>query len=130
MATVIDDLKYTPSHEWVRVEGDEAVVGITDFAQEQLTDIVYVDYPNPDGEIAKGAECAVIESCKIAADLYAPISGTIVAVNQGLQDVPGDVNTDPFGKGWMVRIKLSDPSELDALMDAAAYRAHMESESA
>ncbi len=130
MATVLDELKYTRSHEWVRVEGDEATVGITDFAQGQLTDIVYVDYPNPDGEVAKGAECAVIESCKIAADLYAPVSGTIVAVNQGLQDAPGDVNTDPFGKGWMVKIKLSDPAELESLMDADAYRTHMESEGA
>lgn len=119
---VPDDLKYTESHEWVRVEGDVATVGITDFAQEQLTDIVFVEFPDAGKEVDKGGECAVIESCKIAAELYAPIAGTITEVNEGLSGSPGDVNTDPYGNGWMVKLKISSPGDLDSLMDAEAYR--------
>lgn len=126
--TVLDELKYTESHEWVRVEDGTATVGITDFAQEQLTDIVFVELPEVGREVSKGDDCAVIESCKIAADLYAPISGKICAVNEDLPNNSGKVNEDPFGEGWMIKIELSDPSELDDLMDAAAYRTHMESE--
>lgn len=119
------DLKYTESHEWVRVEGNLATIGITHFAQEQLTDIVFVELPSVGREIAKGTECAVIESCKIAAEMYAPVSGTITAVNEELTGNPAFVNQDPYGKGWIIKVELSDPAEVDSLMNAAAYEKHL-----
>ncbi len=126
---VPDDLRFTDSHEWVRVEGNIATVGITDYAQEQLTDIVYVELPDVGRSVGKKEECGVIESCKIAADLYAPVSGTVKEVNEELGDHPEYINQDPFGKGWIIILELSDPSELDSLMNPAAYKEFLEKES-
>ena len=122
------DLKYTENDEWIRVEGNVGVVGITDFAQDQLSDIVYVEIVVSEGdEISKGDSCATIESVKAAADVYSPVSGKVVAVNEALPDAPETVNSDAFGEAWMVKIELSDPSELDSLMDAEAYEKHLAS---
>lgn len=121
-----EDLKYAKSHEWVRVEGSTATVGITHHAQEQLTDIVFVELPETGRVVTQGSECAVIESTKVAADLYAPVSGKIVATNEALNDNPGAINQDAFGDGWVLTIEMSDPSELDILLNAAAYRTHLD----
>ncbi len=120
------ELKYTESHEWVRVEGTTATIGITDFAQHQLTDIVFVELPEVGREIRQGGECAVIESCKIAAEMYAPIDGTVIAINDSLVDQPAFVNQDPYGKGWIIQVELNQPSQIDTLMDSAAYQKHLE----
>ncbi len=124
-----EDLKYTESHEWVKVEGNLVTVGITHYAQEQLTDIVYVELPEIGREVNKGEESCVIESCKIAADLYAPVSGTVKEANEELSDHPENINQDPYGTGWIIKIELSDPTEADALMDASAYQAYLDKES-
>ena len=116
-------LKFTQDHEWIRVEGDTGTVGITDFAQEELGDLVYVEMPEIGKHFSQGNEAAVIESVKAAADLKVPVSGTITAVNSSLTEEPGKVNADPMGTGWFFKIKLADASELDALMDVAAYEA-------
>ena len=116
-------LKFTQDHEWIRVEGDTGTVGITDFAQEELGDLVYVEMPEIGKHFSQGNEAAVIESVKAAADLKAPVSGTITQVNSSLTEEPGKVNADPMGTGWFFKIKLADASELDALMDVAAYEA-------
>ena len=113
---------YTEEHEWVRVEGDGATVGITDFAQGQLGDVVFVEIPEAGKRVAKGGEAAVVESVKAASDVYAPVSGEISEGNQALVDDPSLVNTDPEGEGWFFRLRLSDPSELEGLMDAEAYK--------
>ena len=123
---IAEDVKYTETHEWVRNEDGIAVVGITDYAQEQLTDIVFVELPEQDLEVSKGDETAVIESPKTAADLYAPVSGKIVAINEELSDHPEYINQEPFGNGWIMKIEMSDVSELDQLMDPDAYRSHIE----
>jgi len=120
------NLKYTKNDEWVRVEGNLGIVGITDYAQEQLSDIVYVEIVVDVGDsVSQGDSCATLESVKAAADVYSPISGKIVAVNEELPDVPETVNSDPFGAAWMVKIELSDPAELSGLLDVAAYEAHL-----
>lgn len=119
--------KYTQDHEWVRVEGDEALIGITDYAQEQLSDIVYVDLPEVGDSFAAGDQFATVESVKAASDAYMPVEGEILAVNEALEDTPELVNKDPFGEAWLVRIALADPAELDALMDAKAYKAFVDS---
>jgi glycine cleavage system H protein len=117
-----EDLKYAPSHEWVRVEADGSVVmGITDHAQELLGDIVFIELPSEGAEISAKAEMSVVESVKAASDIYAPVSGTIVEVNQALLDAPETVNTSPYGDGWFCRIKPSNAADLDALLDADAY---------
>lgn len=122
------DLKYTDNDEWIRVEGNVGAVGITDFAQDQLSDIVYVEIVVAVGdEISKGDSCATIESVKAAADVYSPVSGKVVEINEALPDAPETVNSDAFGAAWMIKIELSDPSELDSLMDAAAYEKHLAS---
>ncbi|HEC22919.1 MAG TPA: glycine cleavage system protein GcvH [Chloroflexi bacterium] len=119
---VPEDRKYTKTDEWIKVvEGDEALVGITDYAQDQLSDIVYVELPEVGESFSAGDVFGVVESVKAAADLNMPASGEVVAVNTELEDTPEIVNEDPFEKGWMIRVRLSDPSELDALLDAAAY---------
>ncbi|MBN1916426.1 MAG: glycine cleavage system protein GcvH [Verrucomicrobia bacterium] len=123
-----EDLRYTKSHEWARVSGDRAVCGITDFAQHELSDVVYVELPEIGGVVTAGEQCAVVESVKIAADIYAPLSGTVTKVNTGLDGAPETVNTDPHGAGWLFELELSDPAELDGLMDADAYKAHTEAE--
>ncbi len=118
------DLKYTNNDEWVRVEGDTAVIGITDYAQDQLSDVVFVEYIVAEGDTAaRGDVCATVESVKAAADVYMPVSGEVIAVNEALVDAPETVNSDPYGEAWMIKVKLSDPAELDDLLDAAAYEA-------
>ncbi|HOJ58683.1 MAG TPA: glycine cleavage system protein GcvH [bacterium] len=123
-----NDLRYTETHEWVRVEGKVGVIGITHHAQEQLSDIVFVELPDLGKELTQGGECAVIESCKTAADLYAPVSGEVTEVNDDLQDHPEYINQDPYGKGWILKILMSDHSELDGLLSAEEYRLHIEQE--
>jgi len=116
------DLKYTNNDEWVRLEGNIATIGITDYAQDQLSDIVYVEVALSDADsVSAGDSIASVESVKAAADVYSPISGTVTAVNGLLEDSPELVNSDPYGDAWMVKLEISDASELDGLMDAAAY---------
>ncbi|MFD2263358.1 glycine cleavage system protein GcvH [Lacibacterium aquatile] len=117
-------LKFTTDHEWVRVEGDVATCGITDFAQGQLGDVVYVELPAVGAKLAKGKEAAVVESVKAASDVYAPVSGEIVEVNDALTGEPALVNSGAEGDGWFFKIRLSNTGELDGLMDLAAYKAH------
>ena len=117
------ELKYTKNDEWVRVEGDIAVIGITDYAQDQLSDIVFVEIVVMQGDsLDKGETCAVIESVKAAADVYMPVSGEITESNESLMDAPELINEDPFGKAWLIKIKMSDASQLDGLMDADTYK--------
>lgn len=115
------DLRYTADHEWVRVDGAEAVVGVTAFAAEQLGDVVFVDLPAIGRSLAKAAPFGVVESVKAVSDLYAPVSGEVVGVNADLTTAPELVNSDPFGGGWMIRVRLADPTEVDGLLDAGAY---------
>ncbi len=116
-------MKYTEDHEWVRVEGDgTVVVGITDYAQEQLGELVFVELPDVGTEVAKGEDVAVIESVKAATELHSPVSGTVIEVNDALNEEPGKVNEDPHGEGWFYKIKLGDLDELDSLMDETSYR--------
>ncbi|HDN79568.1 MAG: glycine cleavage system protein GcvH [Chloroflexi bacterium] len=122
--------RYTKTHEWVRVEGNEAICGITDYAQEQLSDIVYVELPEVGDTFAQGDEFAVIESVKTAADCYMPLSGEITAINEALADSPELVNKDPYGEGWLVRFRPSDLSEMNSLMDAEAYEKFVAEEEA
>jgi len=118
------ELKYSKEHEWVRQEGDDVVtIGISDHAQEQLGDLVFVELPEVGGVLETGAECAVVESVKAASDIYTPVSGEVIAVNETLADAPENINDAPYGDGWIFKIKLSDSSELGALMDADAYNA-------
>lgn len=117
------DLKYTKDHEWVRIEGDTATVGITEFAQSELGDIVFVDISTVGQELDREAVFGTIEAVKTVSDLFMPLSGTIGEVNPGLDGEPASVNKDPYGTGWMVKVKLSDPSEVAGLLDAEAYRA-------
>ena len=121
------DLKYSESDEWVRVEDGVGTIGISDYAQEQLSDIVYVEVIAAVGAaLSKGDAFAAVESVKAAADIYLPVGGKIVEINEALADAPEKVNSDPYGEAWIARIELSDPSELEALMDAAAYEKHCE----
>lgn len=122
-----EDLKYTKNDEWIRVEGDTGTIGITDYAQDQLSDVVYVEVVLAEGdEASAGDSCATVESVKAAADVYLPASGTVSEVNEDLADAPEKVNSDPFGEAWMIKITLSNPAELDDLMDAAAYKKYCE----
>ncbi|QEX15516.1 glycine cleavage system H protein [Hypericibacter terrae] len=118
-------LRYTEEHEWIRVEGDTATIGISAYAQEQLGDVVFVDLPQPGKKVEKGKEVAVVESVKAASEVYAPVSGEVVAVNSDLATEPARVNSDPMGNGWFVKLKLSNKAELDGLMDQAAYDAYV-----
>ena len=115
--------RYNESHEWVRIEGDEAVIGISDYAQSELNDVVYVDLPEVGDSLEQGEEFGSVESVKAASELYMPMSGEVIAVNEGLDEEPELVNSAPFGDGWMVRIRLADPGEAGNLLDAAGYRA-------
>ena len=123
---VPDDLRYSSDHEWVRVEAGRARIGITDFAQDSLGDVVFVDLPEVGTAAAVGASISEVESTKSVSDIYAPVSGTIVEVNGDLSDAPERLNEDPYGEGWICAIELSDPAEVDGLLDAAAYRALVE----
>ena len=122
MSKIIEGLKYSESHEWVKVEDGLAVIGVTDFAQAEMGDITYVDMPDVDDEVTAGEEFGALESVKAASDLFSPVSGKVVAVNEALDDTPELVNEDAFAN-WIIKVEMSDPSELDALMDAAAYKA-------
>jgi len=119
------NLKYAKTHEWVRVEGDIAVIGITDHAQNELTDVVYVETPAVGAHLEAGKECAVVESVKAASDIYAPVSGDVVAVNEELSSAPELLNQDPYGKGWMFKVKMSDPGELSELLSPDDYAHHI-----
>ena len=120
------DLKYTQDHEWVRVEGDVAVVGITDFAQGELGDVVFVEIETEGEELAKGETFGTVEAVKTVSDLFMPVGGEVAEVNEALADDPELVNKDPYGEGWMIKLKMSDAAELGDLMDAAAYKAMIE----
>jgi len=116
-----ENVRYSESHEWVKVTGDTAKLGITDYAQDQLGDIVFAELPDVGESFEKGAEYGTVESVKAVSELYMPVSGEIIAINDALEDAPELVNNTPFSDGWMIEIKLDDPSELDALMDKDAY---------
>lgn len=123
----MSSVKFSKEHEWIRVEGANAVVGITEFAQEQLGDVVFVELPEVGASVTKGGEAAVVESVKAASEIYAPASGEVTEVNQALADDPGRINADAMGEGWMFKIRLSDAAELEDLMDADAYGQYTES---
>ena len=121
-------MRFTEDHEWVKVDGDIATVGISAHAATQLGDVVFVELPETDAEFSKGDDVAVVESVKAASEIYAPVSGTITAINEALEDAPETVNAAPEGEGWFFKIKLADESELGGMMDAAAYKAFLVSE--
>jgi glycine cleavage system H protein len=122
MSNIPSDLKYAKSHEWVRVSGDTATVGISDHAQGELTDVVFVELPEAGRKVKAGEACAVVESVKTASDIYSPVSGEIVALNQPVTDNPALVNTEPYAGGWFFKIKLSNPAELNALLSPEDYK--------
>lgn len=124
-----EDLKYTKEHEWVRIKGNTATVGITDWAQDQLGDIVFVELPEEGEEVEKGDTFGVVESTKSVSDLYLPVSGTVIEVNDPLLDSPEIINDDCYGEGWMIRIEMSDKNELSDLMSAEEYEAYIKEES-
>jgi glycine cleavage system H protein len=122
MSTTPDSLRYTKEHEWIRVDGNVATIGITDYAQGELGDIVYVTLPAAGTALAQMAVFGTVEAVKTVSDLYAPVSGKVVEVNSGLNDAPDAVNRSPYDEGWMIRVEMSNPAELDALLTPAAYR--------
>ena len=122
MSKILEGLKYSESHEWVSVDGNVATIGVTDFSQSEMGDITYVDMPDVDDEVTAGEEFGALESVKASSDLYSPVSGTVIATNEALEDSPETVNEDAYA-AWIIKVEMSDPSELDALMDAAAYEA-------
>ena len=129
MSEIPDDLRYTEDHEWLRADEDGAVVmGITDHAQDALGALVFVEVPEPGQPVIAGDACAVVESVKAASDIYCPISGEIIAVNESLNDAPERINTDPYGDGWIIRLKVDNPADLGELLDAEAYGQLLESE--
>lgn len=117
-----EDLKYRNSHEWVKVQGETARVGVSDHAQQELNDVVFVDLPEVGKEVKAGEAACVVESTKVAADVYAPVSGTVTAVNTDLESDPGKINSSPYDEGWLFEIKMSNPAELDSLLSAEQYR--------
>jgi glycine cleavage system H protein len=126
MSDIREGLLYTKEDEWVKVEGDEGTVGITDYAQDALSDIVYVELPDVGDSVEAGETFGVVESVKAASDLYSPVSGEVTAANEAILDAPEILNDDPYGAGWMVKIKLSDTSQLEGLMDSDAYTTYCE----
>lgn len=130
MVQVEQGLRYTRTHEWVRIEGDVATVGVTDYAQSELGDITYLELPQPGTQVKQGEPMGVIESVKAASDIYSPVSGEVIEANQAVVEAPGKVNQSPYGDAWLVKIRLSDPSELENLMDAAAYEQFLAEEAA
>ena len=122
MSKILEGLKYSESHEWVKADGNVATIGVSDFAQGEMGDITYVDMPDVDDEVVAGEEFGALESVNASSDLYSTVSGTVVAVNEALEDSPEAVNEDAYG-AWIIKVEMSDPSELDGLMDAAAYEA-------
>lgn len=125
MSEVPEGMYYTKEHEWIRVEGDEIVIGITDHAQNALTDIVYIELPDDEEELEEMEEFAIVESVKSASPIFAPLAGQVTAVNDELDDAPELLNTDPYGSGWIIRMRLSNPEAVSTLMDAAAYKAEI-----
>jgi glycine cleavage system H protein len=121
-----DELRYSAEHEWVAVDGVRARVGVTDFAQDALGDVVYVELPDVGLAVLAGSSCAEVESTKSVSEIYAPVSGVVVEVNEALADTPEYLNQEPYGNGWIFALEMSDPAEVDALLDAAAYRALVE----
>ena len=121
MADIPTDLKYATSHEWVNVEGDTAIIGISDHAQEELTELVFIELPDRGRELTAGDPCAVVESVKTASDIYAPLSGEVIETNDALDTEPGTVNDDPYGDGWFFKIRLANPKELDDLLSPDDY---------
>ena len=121
----MSDVKFSKDHEWIRIDGDTGVVGISNYAQEQLGDVVFVELPEVGKTLAQGAEAAVVESVKAASEVYAPVNGTVTAINKALSDDPSKVNSDPMGEGWFFKISLTTPAELDSLLDEAAYKAYL-----
>lgn len=119
------DLKYSKDHEWIRIEGDVAVIGITDFAQSELGDIVYVEVETVDETLDRDEIFGTVEAVKTVSDLFLPLSGEIIEFNENLESEPENVNSDPYGEGWMIKLKLSNPEEIDDLMDDAAYKSHI-----
>jgi glycine cleavage system H protein len=122
----MSSIRYTKDHEWVRLDGDIAVVGITDYAQSQLGDVVYVELPEIGRQVQQGKEAAVVESVKAASEVYAPVSGEVTEVNETIVADPAKVNADPMGEGWFLKLRVSDPKELDGLLDEAAYQGFIE----
>ncbi|MDT3696357.1 MAG: glycine cleavage system protein GcvH [Ignavibacterium sp.] len=118
-----NNLKYTKEHEWILIEGKTGTIGVTDFAQGELGDVVFVDIDPALAEVKKGDSIGTIEAVKTVSDIYAPYSGKVIQINEALKDSPEDVNSDPYGKGWMIKVEISDSSELNELLDAAAYQA-------
>ncbi|GIT05078.1 MAG: glycine cleavage system H protein [Verrucomicrobiota bacterium] len=121
MSDIPTDLKYASSHEWVNVEGDTAIIGISDHAQDELTELVFIELPEIGRELAAGDPCAVVESVKTASDIYAPVSGRVIETNDALDTEPGTVNEDPYGDGWFFKIRLANPKELDDLLSPDDY---------
>ncbi|HUC09516.1 MAG TPA: glycine cleavage system protein GcvH [Stellaceae bacterium] len=119
-------VRFSKDHEWVRCDGDVAVIGITDYAQSQLGDVVYVELPEIGRQVEQGGEAAIVESVKAASDVYAPVSGEVVEINDALAADPAKVNADPMGEGWFIKLRLADPHQLDGLMDEAAYQRFVE----
>lgn len=125
----MSEIRYSEDHEWITVDGDIGTVGISEFAQEQLGDVVFVELPDIGKSVSQDTEAAVVESVKAASEIYSPVTGEVVEVNEGLVDEPGAVNGDPLGGGWFFKIKISDPAQLDALMDNTAYAAFVKDHS-
>ena len=121
-----EELRYSEEHEWVAVDGPRARIGITDFAQDSLGDVVYVELPDVGADVMAHASCAEVESTKSVSEIFSPVTGTVVEVNEALNDAPEQVNADPYGAGWIFVVEMADPAEVDALLDAAAYRALVE----
>ena len=129
MANVPEDLHYSKDHEWVRVDGDQAIIGITDYAQNSLGDVVYVELPKAGEEFAANEPFGSVESVKAVSEVFTPIAGTVVTINEALADDPENVNSDPYGQGWMVRLKMSNPGAVDSLLTAAEYEDFTKAES-
>jgi len=130
MANTPEDLSYTKDHEWVRTKGDEATVGITDHAQNQLGDVVYVELPKVGDKFEASEPFGSVESVKAVSEIYMPVGGTVIQVNESLNDSPEQVNEDPYGEGWMIRIKIDNPAQVDALLTAVEYEDYIKEESA
>jgi len=129
MANVPEDLHYSKDHEWVRVEGDQAIIGITDYAQNSLGDVVYVELPKPGDKFAGNEPFGSVESVKAVSEVFTPIAGTVVTINESLADEPEKVNSDPYGQGWMIRLRMDNPGEVDSLLNAAEYEDFTKAES-
>ena len=129
MANVPEDLHYSKDHEWVRVEGDEAIIGITDYAQNSLGDVVYVELPKAGDEFAANEPFGSVESVKAVSEVFSPLAGAVVRINESLADEPETVNSDPYGEGWMIRVKMANPGEVDSLLTAAEYEDFTKAES-